>query len=201
MGETDLWGCLIWTGPCWPLSGTPGVEVPSVLMLVEIQNWNRWALVFSGKFWEAAVRCVPLWEGWTSLKLTLYALLNFFKNYSLGRVCQGYICSLTLLLYFVLFPVIETFILCGREKFLEHYIFVCLSILRIAEWLVWDRVESCLVHELDILVSDPGLSLVGRFAVMGFIKLIVVTVLWSKYACLHWSPRLTVLPLCFVLNN
>lgn len=58
-------------------------------------------------------------------------------------MCQGCICSLTLLLYFVLFPVIETLYYVAGKKFLEHYIFVCLSILRIAEWLVWDRVESC----------------------------------------------------------
>lgn len=31
---------------------------------------------------------------------------------------------------------------------MEHYIFVCLSILRIAECLVWDHVESCF-HYMD----------------------------------------------------
>lgn len=67
-------------------------------------------------------------------------------------------------LYFVLFPVLGTFWLqeVAHKKHLEHYIFVCLSILRIAERLAPGRYESLFsAQELDILVSSPGLSLIG----------------------------------------
>lgn len=84
---------------------------------------------------------------------------------------------------FCSFPGYRNFLLTGsgpkkkKKRRLEHYIFVCLSILRIAECLAPGYVESLFSRqELDILVSIPGLFLIGWFAVIELIKLLIVTI-------------------------
>lgn len=106
---------------------------------------------------------------------------------------------------FCSFPSYRNFLLTGsgsKKKCLEHYIFVCLSILRIAECLAPGHVENLFwTQELDILVSSPGLSSFAWFAVIELIKLLIVTT-WNKVCLVNGRPRVVrlVLLLCFLIK-
>lgn len=123
----------------------------------------------------------PFWEGETRLKLTLYVLFLIKKKLFFGGRCVRGIFVLSLY-YFILFffPVIETLYLQevgGKSVWNMTYLYV-FSILRRAEWLVLGHVKSYFQYRnWTFWFPAQVLSLLGRFARIGFIKFIVVTAL------------------------
>ena len=117
-------------------------------------------------FGSPFVNFVDVHYGNVILKLGIYAPFRLTKNY-LVKLCQRYSPFLTL---FCSFPSCRNFLVTGSgpKKHLEHDIFVCLSILRIAECLAPGHFEGLFsAQDLCILVSSPGLSLIGWLTMIG----------------------------------